>query len=47
MKNVHNYTIKKKICLKFPEFRIRNPDPDYIISGFKIFFEYLYFMDHS
>ena len=39
MKNVHNYTIKKKICLKFPEFRIRTiyfPDFYNILKPFSI-----------
>ena len=46
-KNVHNYTLKKKICLKFPEFRIRIPDPDYMFSGFFEIFESLSDMVHS
>ena len=42
-----NHAFKKKKVLKFLEFRIRNPDPDYIISGFFKFFESFYDMDHS
>ena len=45
--NVHNYKLKKKFGLKFPEFRIRNPDPDYIFSGIFEFFEFLLKMDLS
>ena len=40
--NVHNYSLKKKFGLKFPE--IRNLDPDYTFSGF---FESLLNMEYS
>ena len=39
--------LRKKNILKFPEFRIRNPDPDYIISGFLFFKTSFYDMDLS
>ena len=45
--NVHNYSLKKKFGLKFPEFRIRIPDPYYKFSGFFEFFDSLLKMDHS